>query len=104
MGLLEAVRKGDRQAVIALVRKGCNPIMQVDCGFGLHQCNIVDWAVYNEHEAIAVQLLQLGDEVGVAQELAAQTKHAVFWAIVRGYSNALRSLLDFNADPAQRNR
>merc|ERR1719335_46468 len=77
--------------------------MEVDCGFGLHHCNIVDWAVHNGHENIAIMLLQLGLELGIEQELAIGAQHAFFWSINHQYNDALRALLEANADPAQKN-
>jgi len=63
--------------------------------------NLVDLAVWHGHEHIALALLKLADENGLAGVLASNSRHAVFWAVQQDAQELLRALLSHGADAAQ---
>jgi len=70
-------------------------------GCGGIRGNLVDLAAWHGHETIALALLKLAEEHGLAGALASNSRHAVFWAVQQDAQELLRALLAHGADAAQ---
>jgi len=98
--MARAVQFGDLIAAKAILGRGVHFLAETELSYGFRG-NFLDLAVCYEHEAVALALLELGDERGLGVDLAISARHAVFWAIRHGYSKLLRALLDRGVDVAQ---
>jgi len=100
--LCHAIQKGDVKHAASAVKRGAPLNEQYDLGYG-ELGNCIDWACVAESPAVALKLLELADDRGVGGVLAAGSKSALCWSVIRGYTEVVLQLLKHGADPGQRN-
>jgi ankyrin repeat protein len=98
--LVKAIKFGDMIKIKMLLDRGADLLTIADLGYGIRG-NLIDVAVFHHREQIALELLKLGSDRGLARELAARACHAVFWAVQQDYLQLLEELLKHGADPGQ---
>jgi hypothetical protein len=70
-------------------------------GFGGICGNLLDLAAWHGHDTVALALMELAEEHGLAGALATGSRHALFWAVQQDAQELLRVLLVHGADPGQ---
>lgn len=98
--LVKAIKVGDMIKIKVLVGRDANLLMLADLGYGIRG-NLIDVAVFHRRENIALLLLQLASEKGIARDLVVSTCHAVFWAVQRDFMQLLKELLKYGANAGQ---